>query len=136
VCSISAAALPSRAGPDEQGLAGLASGPRGPTLGTGRFLEAEQEAEVRALISRHTPDDLGLPFALWSRAAVRELIERHCGVRLAVRTMSTDLARWGFTAQKPLRRAYEPSPKAVRHWGVSSPCGASQSREGHDLLGR
>jgi transposase len=100
----------------EQGLAGLASGPRGPAAGTGRFLQAEQEAEVRALISRHTPDDLGLPFALWSRAAVRELIEQHCGVRLAVRTMSTYLARWGFTAQKPLRRAYEQSPKAVRRW--------------------
>jgi transposase len=100
----------------EQGLAGLASGPRGPAPGTGRFLEAEQEAQVRALISRHTPDELGLPFALWSRAAVRELIERHCGVRLAVRTMSTYLARWGFTAQKPLRRASEQSPKAVRRW--------------------
>jgi len=100
----------------EQGLAGLASGPRGPAPGTGRFLEAEQEAQVRALMGRHTPDELGLPFALWSRAAVRELIERQCGVRLAVRTMSTYLARWGFTAQKPLRRAYEQSPKAVRHW--------------------
>ena len=100
----------------EQGLAGLASGPRGPAPGTGRFLQAEQEVQIRALIRRHTPDELGLPFALWSRAAVRELIEQHCGVRLAVRTMSTYLARWGFTAQKPLRRAYEQSPKAVRRW--------------------
>jgi transposase len=100
----------------EQGLAGLASGPRGPAPGTGRFLQAEQEVQIRALMGRHTPDELGLPFALWSRAAVRELIEQHCGVRLAVRTMSTYLARWGFTAQKPLRRAYEQSPKAVRHW--------------------
>ncbi|KLK92821.1 endonuclease DDE [Microvirga vignae] len=32
------------------------------------------------------------------------------------RTAGTDLARWGFTAQKPLRRAYEQSPKAVRRW--------------------
>src|SRR3954465_4679097 len=63
----------------EQGLAGLASGSRGPTPGTGRFLQAEQEVQIRALISRLTPDELGLPFALWSRAAVRELIERHCG---------------------------------------------------------
>src|SRR3712207_8555473 len=54
--------------------------------------------------------------SLWSRAAVRELILRRFGVRLAVRTMSTYLARWGFTAQKPLRRAYEQSPKAVRRW--------------------
>jgi hypothetical protein len=44
------------------------------------------------------------------------LIERHCGIRLAVRTVGTYLARWGFTAQKPLRRAYEQSPKAVRRW--------------------
>src|ERR671920_2037136 len=100
----------------EQGLAGLASGPRGPAPGTGRFLEAEQEAQVRALISQHTPDELGLPFALWSRAAVRMLIERRWGIRLAVRTIGTYLARWGFTAQKPLRRAYEQSPKAVRRW--------------------
>ncbi len=45
----------------EQGLAGLASGPRGPAPGTGRCLTAEQEAQVRALISQHTPDELGLP---------------------------------------------------------------------------
>ncbi len=100
----------------EKGQAGLARAPRGPAPGTGRFLQAEQEAQVRALIRRHTPDDLGLPFALWSRAAVRMLIERQCGVRLAARTIGTYLARWGFTAQKPLRRAYEQSPKAVRRW--------------------
>ncbi len=47
---------------------------------------------------------------------MRELIEQHCGVRLAVRTMSTYLARWDFAAQKPLRPAYEQSPKAVLRW--------------------
>jgi transposase len=100
----------------DQGRAGLASRPRGPAPGTGRFLASEQEAQIRALMRQHTPDELGLPFALWSRAAVRGLIERDFGVRLAVRTMGTYLARWGFTAQKPLRRAYEQSPKAVRRW--------------------
>ncbi len=100
----------------EQGRAGLASQPRGPAAGTGRFLAPEQEAQIRTEISQHPPDELGLPFALWSRAAVRMLIEQSCGVRLAVRTVGTYLARWGFTAQKPLRRAYEQSPKAVRRW--------------------
>jgi transposase len=98
----------------DRGAAGLKSGPRGPEPGTGRFLTARQEAEARDLIRKHTPDELGLPFALWSRAAVRELILRRFGVRLAVRTMGTYLARWGFTAQKPLRRAYERDPAAVR----------------------
>jgi hypothetical protein len=45
---------------------------------------------------------------------VRELIRRRFGARLAVRTMGTYLARWGFTAQEPLRRAYERDPAAAR----------------------
>jgi transposase len=100
----------------ERGAAGLRSGPRGPTPGTGRYLGAAQEAGVQRLIRHHTPDELGLPFALWSRAAVRELVRRRCGVELAVRTTGTYLARWGFTAQKPIRRAYEQDPAAVRRW--------------------
>ena len=68
----------------ERGAAGLRTGPRGPEPGHGRFLDAEQETEARDLIRRHTPDGLDLPFALWSRAAVRELILRRFGVRLAV----------------------------------------------------
>ena len=67
----------------ERGAAGLKTGPGGPEPGHGRFLDAEQEAEARDLIRRHTPDELDLPFALWSRAAVRELILRRFGVRLA-----------------------------------------------------
>jgi transposase len=100
----------------ERGAAGLRSGPRGPAPGTGRYLDAAQEAEVRDLICRHTPDELALPFALWSRAAVREPIRRRCRVGLAVRSTGTYLARWGFTAQKPVRRAYEQDPAAVRRW--------------------
>ena len=100
----------------ERGAAGLKSGRRGPEPGTGRYLDAAQEVEARDLIRRRTPDELDLPFALWSRAAVQELVSRRCGVRLAVRTMGTYLARWGFTAQKPLRRAYEQDPAAVRRW--------------------
>ena len=100
----------------ERGVAGLRSGPRGPEPGTGRLLDTRQEATVRELVCRHPPDELGLPFALWSRAAVRALVERRCGVWLAVRTMGKYLARWGLTAQKPLRRAHEQSPAAVRRW--------------------
>jgi hypothetical protein len=33
---------------------------------------------------------------------------------LAVRTVGKYLVRWGFTAQKPIRRAYEQDPAAVR----------------------
>src|SRR4051794_26315499 len=98
------------------GEVGLKSRSRGPEPGSGRLLDQRQEAEVRDLICTHLPDALGLPCALWSRAAVAALIEQRDGVRLAVRTMGTYLARWGFTAQQPLRRAYEQQPAAVRDW--------------------
>jgi transposase len=99
-----------------QGEAGLASGPRGPASGTGRYLTAAQEAEVQELIRRGLPDAYGLAYALWSRAAVSELVVQRYGVRLAVRSMGTYLARWGYTPQKPLRRAYEQDPASVRYW--------------------
>ena len=90
------------------------SRPRGRKPDEQRLLDAAQEAEVQGLIRRHTPDELDLPFALWSRAAVGLLIARQCGVELAVRTVGKDLARWGFTARKPIRRAWEQDPAAVR----------------------
>lgn len=100
----------------EKGMAGLQTGPRGPAPGTGRFLSAAKEAEIQRLICAGTPDDHGLPFALWSRAAVARLVEQRCGVRLAVRSMGTYLARWNFTPQTPLWRAYEQDPDEVRNW--------------------
>ena len=99
-----------------EGAKGLVSKPRGRKPGERRLLNPAQEAGVQELIRRHTPDELGLPFALWNRAAVRALIARHCGVELAVRTVGKYLARWGFTAQKPIRRADEQDPAAVRRW--------------------
>src|SRR5215212_3882981 len=99
-----------------EGAKGLVSKPRGRKPGEQCLLNPAQEAEIQALIRRHTPDELGLPFALWSRAAVRALIAHRCGVELAVRTVGKYLARWGFTAQKPIRRAYEQDPAAVRRW--------------------
>lgn len=99
-----------------EGAKGLVSKPRGRKPDEQRLLDAAQEAEVQDLICRRTPDELRLPFALWSRAAVRELIARRCGLELAVRTVGKYLARWGFTAQKPIRRAYEQDPTAVRRW--------------------
>ena len=62
------------------------------------------------------PDALGLDFALWSRAAVQALVWQRFGVGVAVRTMGSYLSRWGYTPQKPLRRAYEQDPAAVRRW--------------------
>jgi transposase len=118
-----------------EGAKGLVSKPRGRQPDEQRLLDAAREAEVRELIRRHTPDELGLPFALWSRAAVGVLITRRCGVELAVRTVGKYLARWGFTAQKPIRRAYEQDPAAVRRWlRRDYPAIAAQARRARGVV--
>ena len=88
----------------------------GRKLGENRLLDADQEALVRKLIADKTPDQLKMPYALWTRAAVAQLIEQRFGIRLQVRTMGKYLARWGFTPQKPMKKAYEQSPAAVKKW--------------------
>ena len=57
-----------------------------------------------------------MEFALWNRAAVMQLIERECGITLSVRGVGNYLKRWGFTPQKPIKRAYEQRPEAVKAW--------------------
>jgi transposase len=88
----------------------------GNKFGEGRRLSIQQEQEIQQLVCSTTPDQLKMPYALWTRRAVSELIAQRFGIRLAVRTMGLYLSRWCFTPQKPLRRAYEQSPAAVRKW--------------------
>ena len=98
------------------GARALQDAPSGRQVGDGRRLDAAQEAAVRKLITDKTPDQLKMPYALWTRAAVGQLIEQRFGIRLPVRTMGLYLARWGFTPQKPMKKAYEQSPAAVKKW--------------------
>lgn len=98
------------------GLEALAVRTRGPKVGVHRRLTARQEQAVQKAITDTTPDQLKLPFALWTRAAIAQLIQRRYNVVLPVRTMGHYLSRWGFTAQKPLKRAYEQRPEAIAAW--------------------
>lgn len=100
----------------ERGAKGLHDRIGGRKVGENRLLDAAQEAQVRKLIADATPDQLKMPYALWTRGAVAQLIEQRFGIRLQVRTMGKYLARWGFTPQKPMRKAYEQSPAAVKKW--------------------
>ena len=98
------------------GYKGLKEKPQGHKKGIGRLLSSEQEKQVQNLIIDKMPDQLKLPFALWTRRAIVELIKREFGVTIAIRTMGTYLERWGFTPQKPKKRAYEQNDKLVRKW--------------------
>ena len=62
------------------------------------------------------PDQLKLDFALWTRKAVKELVARELGIVLGLTTMGDYLRKWGFTPQKPKKRAYEQCSKKVQQW--------------------
>ena len=68
------------------------------------------------MIRNRHPEQLLLPFALWTREAVQQLIARECGVAVSIRTVGRYLKAWGFTPQRPARKALEQNPAAVRHW--------------------
>jgi transposase len=81
-----------------------------------RRLKGHQAATIVRLLTHRCPSQLHLPFALWTREAVQQLIARRTGLHLSVWTVGRYLNHWGFTPQRPLRRAYEQDPAAVRRW--------------------
>lgn len=99
-----------------RGEASLRLKPTGRPRGSGMTLSPAQAKRIQRLITDRCPDQLKLPFALWTRGAVRDLIKREFGIVMPIRTVGEYLKRWNFTPQKPLRRAYERCPTAVARW--------------------
>jgi len=92
---------------------------KGDKRGTGKrstILSAHQVNAVKKYIETKTPDELNLPFLLWSLEAVRELISVKYKKEIASRTLSTLMNDWGFSAQKPAKKAMEQNPEIVANW--------------------
>jgi transposase len=101
----------------EQGGQDALPGERtGRPVGSGRRLSEQQEDRVIELIDSKLPNDLGIASALWTRAAVAELMEQITGERVPIRTAGEYLNRWGYTPQKPVRKAYKQDPEEVTKW--------------------
>jgi transposase len=99
------------------GEATLLSGKPGRRPDEHGALSPDQQVRIKRLITKHCPDQLDLPFALWTREAVGLLITRETGVRLASRsTIGRYLRLWGFTPQRAKKRATERREAAVPTW--------------------
>jgi transposase len=94
----------------------LAAGKRGRRPGEKTALSARQQAQIAKAIREKNPDQLRLPGFLWTRALVCELIDRRYGIRVAEKTAGRYLRAWGFSPQKPARRAFEQNPEIVARW--------------------
>ncbi len=100
----------------QAGSRALVSRQRGRKHGTQRRLDAQQEVRLRRMIIDSTPEQLKLPFMLWERRAVQELVARKFGIELPLRTVGEYLLRWGLSCQRPATAFYEQQPKAVKQW--------------------
>lgn len=99
-----------------EGLKGLVDHKRGVKSEDKKLLKKEQEREVQRMITDVMPDQLKLDYGLWTRKAVKELIEREFGIILAINTMGDYLRSWGFSPQKPKKQAYGQCSKKVQKW--------------------
>lgn len=93
---------------------GITSDKRGRPKGT--QLQPWQCAQIVSLIKNHNPDELSMPFFLWTRDSVVALILNKFNIKLSKWTVGRYLARWGFSPQKPARKAIEQDPIAIKKW--------------------
>jgi transposase len=86
-----------------------------PRKGQG-LLTAVEAARVQGWLTDKCPEQLKLPYTLWTSGVVRELIRRRLGKELGLSTVQLCLSRWGFTPQKPLSRATQRCDAAIARW--------------------
>lgn len=98
------------------GNEGLKDKSRGVKSEDKKLLSSKQERLVQKMILDTMPDQLKLPYSLWTRKAVKELVEREFGIVMAINTMGDYLRSWGYSPQKPKKKAYEQCSKKVQKW--------------------
>ena len=94
----------------------LRSQRRGRRFGEKRTISLVDETLLRDEIIGTHPKQMALPFALWNRKAVQEAIKLRLNVDMPIRTVGEYLRRWGFTPQRPVKRAVEQRPELLQAW--------------------
>lgn len=79
-------------------------------------VSAEQMQWIAHTVRNNTPNQLSFEFGLWTLRLIGQLIERRFGMKLSLPTLGKIMSQLGFTAQKPLYRAYEQDASLVQRW--------------------
>jgi len=110
----------------ENGFAGIKLQIRGRKLGGSRVLTMEQERAIRDIIVDKNPEQLRLKGCMWTRKNIAEYIERVYKLSMPLSTLGYYLSRWGFSVQRPVKRAYKQDARKVADWVESQFPGIKQ----------
>ncbi|MGJ8634973.1 MAG: helix-turn-helix domain-containing protein [Luteolibacter sp.] len=69
------------------GMKALRARKQGRPMGSGLRLSEEQQAKIRVIICETTPEQLKMPFALWTREGVESLIRDLFSIRMERRPL-------------------------------------------------
>ncbi len=94
----------------------LLSGKRGRPKGVGVRSKPHQCATIFRIITEEIPSQLKVPFVLWTRVAISDLIKKKYDILLLLKILGDYLRRWEFTPQKLVRKAYKQNSKKVQQW--------------------
>lgn len=101
---------------NEKGIVGIKPGKRGRRKGDKRILTPEQEREIQGIIAEKTPEQLKFKECMWSRNNIRSFILQRYKIDLPLSTLGYYLVRWGFSVQRPVKRAYKQDEEKVKSW--------------------
>lgn len=82
----------------------------------GKLTSGLESYEIRQLIKDKLPDQLKLPFGLWTRDAVQQLLKKQYGIDLSVKQAGRYLISWGYRSQKTINVSFEQKPKRAKEW--------------------
>jgi transposase len=100
----------------EEGIAGIKPKRRGRRNGEQRTLTPEQEREIKNVIVDNYPEQLRLPGCMWTRNNIRDLIKRKYKIAMPLSTLGYYLQRWGFSVQRPTKRARKQDAEKIDTW--------------------
>jgi len=87
-----------------------------PISGRPPKISAEEMRWIARTVKDHTPQQYKFEFGLWTLSLIGELIRREFGKSLSLASVSRVMKLLGFTAQKPLYRAWQQDAVLVRRW--------------------
>ena len=99
----------------KEGKKALRTKPIGRPKETSKLKPLECAWIVR-MITDKMPEQLKLPFYLWTTTAVRELIAKKFKIKLSRWTVGRMLKRWGLTPQVPVKKSYFQNDLKVNQW--------------------